>query len=188
VRGHAFEVRGLRLLVQRLDREGMQPLEQEPAVALVRRARAAGRRTCRQHALQPVHALCKTRCDLGAGPRLPGGREVGRLGHRADDARHLGQRVGERDERARRGRPRQHEPERGRAQRRADDCAAMLDEPELVLAIERRLVAQRPGEPEDQVVPRLVGEQQRPGSPEPVRRVRSLDDLHERSLLCIGNA
>ena len=59
---------------------------------------------------------------------------------------------------------------RRRPQRRADDRAPVLDEPQLVLGVEAGFVAQRPGEAEDQVVPRLVREQRR-GALEELGRV-----------------
>ena len=110
------------------------------------------------------------------------------LRHGRDDTGHVRQARGQRLERTGRGGLREHEAVGRGAQRRADHRAVVLDEPELVSGIELRPVAQRPCEPEDEVVPRLVGEQQRPRPPEPRRRVGSLDDLHRRTLSCLGNA
>jgi hypothetical protein len=73
------------------------------------------------------------------------------------------------------------------AQRAGGRLDAVLDEPELVDGVERRVVAQCSGEAEDQVVPRLVREQ-RCGSLEEDARVGRLDDLHARSLRCLGDA
>ena len=50
---------------------------------------------------------------------------------------------------------------RRRPQRCTDGLVRVLDEPQLMLGIETGLIAERPGEPEDQVVARLVGEQLR---------------------------
>ena len=110
------------------------------------------------------------------------------LRHGGDDAGHVRQSRGQRFERAGRGGLRENEAVGRGAQCRADHRTVVLDEPELVLGIELRPVAQRPCEPEDEVVPRLVGKQQRPCPFEPRRRVRSLDDLHRRTLSCLGNA
>jgi hypothetical protein len=72
-------------------------------------------------------------------------------------------------------------------ERCADDVGTVLDEPELVRGVEGRRVADRARKPEDQVVPRLVREQRR-GPLEEDACVGRLDDLHDRSLRCLGNA
>ena len=104
------------------------------------------------------------------------------LRHGRDDAGHVRQSRGQRLERAGHGGLRENEAVGRGAQCGADHRIVVFDEPELVLGIELRPVAQRPCEPEDEVVPRLVGEQQRPRPPEPRRRVGSLDDLHGMNL------
>ena len=71
----------------------------------------------------------------------------------------------------------EHEVVRRRPQRGADDRARVLDEPQLVLGIEAGLVTERPGEAEDQIVARLVGEQLRRPLEE-LRDVGRLDNLH----------
>jgi hypothetical protein len=80
-----------------------------------------------------------------------------RLRHGGDDAREIVERGGELRQRGTVA-PGQHEPVGRRPEGRRDDAASGFDRPESVVGIEARLVAQRPGEAEDQVVPRLVGE------------------------------
>jgi hypothetical protein len=110
------------------------------------------------------------------------------LRHRADDAREPGpDPAGERLEALRRAGA-EHEVVRRRPQRAGRDLAAVLREPELVLEVEPRAVAQRPREAEDQIVAGLVVEQERAGALEPVRGIRHVDHVHGRSLSCLGNA
>ena len=56
-----------------------------------------------------------------------------------------------------------------------------------MVAVEARVVAERAGEAEDQIVPRLVGEE-RAGALQKVTRITCLDGVHTESLDCIGNA
>jgi hypothetical protein len=76
---------------------------------------------------------------------------------------------------------------RRRPQRCTDDRLPVLDEPQLLLGIDRWTVPERAGEAEDQVVPRFVREDRR-GALEKVRCVDDLDDPHALSLRCIDNA
>jgi hypothetical protein len=57
-----------------------------------------------------------------------------------------------------------------------------------VLAVAVRVIAEGSRQAEDQVVPRLVREQQRPGTLEELGRIGNLDNLHRESLRCLGNA
>ena len=114
-----------------------------------------------------------------AGRLLPRAREGLGLGKRAGHARQR------RPDRRREGLERplvagtgEDEVLRRRSQRRAGDVASIDDEPELVLVVEVRALPQRPRDAEDQVVPRLVGEQQRLRSLEELGGVGGLDDLH----------
>ena len=109
-------------------------------------------------------------------------------GTAADDAREILQRGRKRRQRRGRRGPRQDEPvaeasagPRRRRRRRPRRATART-------RIAAGLVAQRAGEAEDQVVPRLVGEEQRPGARQELGRIGELDNLHCRSLRCIGNA
>jgi hypothetical protein len=66
---------------------------------------------------------------------------------------------------------------RGRPQRDADRATPVVDDPEAVLVVERGVVAQRSRDPEEEVVPRLVLEQERSGrSDERTGIVELLDD------------
>ena len=76
---------------------------------------------------------------------------------------------------------------RRRPQRDRHRLARLLDEPELVLGVQARVVADYSGEAEDEVVARLVG-QQRQRPLEPCPRLLDLDDLQEASVHCIGDA
>src|SRR5581483_11933479 len=104
-------------------------------------------------------------------------------GNRSDEPRQLlaGERVGEHGERPVRLRSRKDEVVRRRPQSGGDGTVAVEDEPHVPLGIEIRRVADRPGDPEQEVVARLVGEEQRLGPLEELARFREPRDVHSSS-------
>ena len=103
------------------------------------------------------------------------------LGLRAYDAGQLlaGDGLGERVQRLRRPRPGEDEVVGLRPQRGAGDLAVVADEPEPEVLVET--VADVAGDAEDQVVARLVGEQERLRLRKEGRRVVEPHDLHYSS-------
>jgi hypothetical protein len=172
---------------ERLDAELSPPADEQLASSRRRLARPAGRASGWQNRLERVDALLHPRLRRDAVQLRAGGDEVVDLGHGADGSGdHAADLACERLE-CRVAAVADHEVVRRRPQCRTDHRAPVLDEPELVLGVERRIVAQGAGDAEDQVVPRLVGEE-RPGALQEVARVPCLDDVHAESLDCLGNA
>ena len=137
------------------------------------------------HRSQRVDALADARHGAGASAR---GDEPVDLRHGADDTRQLlGDRAGE-QRYGFVGPAGEDEVQRAGAQRCAEHASLVLDQPEGGVGVDGRVVAQRAGEAEDQIVPRLVCEQQRSGAAEELGGLRELDNLHCASLKCIGNA
>ena len=75
-------------------------------------------------------------------------------------------------------RARENQVVRRGSKRGAHRFAVLLDEPQVELGIPLRVVAKRRGEPEHEVVPRLVLEQQGPGLLEERGRIVDYADLH----------
>ncbi len=99
--------------------------------------------------------------------RRPRGGERVHLGHRADDTRQLVRdRLGERLDRTVGPRTREDEVVRRGAQGRADDVAVLSHDPAAELGIDVGMVARERRDPECEVVPRLVLEEELPGLPE----------------------
>src|SRR5437867_4436273 len=89
--------------------------------------------------------------------------------------------LGQRGQRFRRPGPGEDEVVRRRLHCRRDDLVAFSHEPEVQLRIETWRAADRACEPKDQVVARLVREQERLGLGKERRRILEPHDLHYSS-------
>ncbi len=162
---------------ERLAAELAPPADEQFAVGRRRRARSAERALGRHNRLERVDALLHARLVRDTVQTCAGGDEAVDLRHGADGPGDAGAYDARERLQRRLAAVAENEVVRRSPQRRTDDRARVLDEPELVLGIEAGLVAERPGEPEDQVVARLVGEQLRRPCEE-LRDVGRLDNLH----------
>ena len=97
------------------------------------------------------------------------------------------QRLGERPER-RLVRTGDEDVERRRPQARRGDVSSAVHDPQVERGVDGRLIAEHARDAQDQVVPRLVGEEQRVRCREEVLRSGDALDVHEAILYFIGNA
>ncbi len=115
-------------------------------------------------------------------PPRPEGREGVHLGPRAGDTRKLFlDPVRERLERALAARPGKDEVVRRRLESCCDRFALAADDPEALLGMATRGRAERSGDPEDEVVPRLVRKQEWGRLGEEGAGVREDANLHAHS-------
>src|SRR5689334_4986997 len=149
-------------LADRLLHEGAKPVEQQRSIPAYGVAHPPGDRSRPLNAVQREDPLSAVRARRRAGFRGPGRREHFRLRLCCDQAgRVVVDRFGKRVEHRVLSRPGHHEVVWRRPECGADRLRAVLGQPEPVLGVVSRMVSQRPCDPEDQVVARLVGKQQR---------------------------
>ena len=173
--------RGVGRLADRLLHKGAKPVEQQRPIVGSRIAHPSGNRDRRldaverEDALSAVRTQCRTRC------RRPGLRERFRLRLRRDQAgRVIVDRFGKRLEHRVVARPGHDEVVRRRSERGADCLPAVLGQPEPVLGVVRRMVPQRSGDSEDQVVARLVGQEKRRSCLEEGGRIFDAANVHTK--------